>query len=155
MISISRVESSLRDEIRLAISSLQSGMFRLRNAVDCLHKCAPTTALRGQNLLAFGSQAVITSPPLAALFHPSALNPPALLQAIKQRIEGGNIESDSPAGALLDEFGNLVTVSWPGLDERQDQKLCADLLPLDFGRHGSLPHMEYPYNDRVRTLKST
>jgi hypothetical protein len=53
----------------------------------------------------------------------SALNPSAFLQAIKQWIEGGGIEADSPAGAFLDEFGNLVTVSWSGLDERQDQKL--------------------------------
>src|SRR3984957_9952136 len=130
-------------------------MFRLRNPVDCLHKCLPTTALRGQNLLALGCQAVITPAALAALFHPSALNPPAFLQAIKQWIEGGDIEADSPAGALLDEFGNLVTMSWPGLDQRQDQKLRTDLLPLDFWRHGSLPHMAYQYNDDAGTPKST
>src|SRR5579862_4962561 len=137
MMSLSRVESSLRDDSRRAISSLQSGMFCLRNPVYCLHKCLPTTSLRGQNLLALGCQAVITSAALAVLFHPSALNPPAFLQAIEQWIEGGHIEADSPAGALLDDFGNLVAVSWPGLDERQDQKLRTDLLPFKFRHRAS------------------
>src|SRR6516162_3302063 len=100
MISISRDESSSRNDSRLAISSLKSGMFRLRNSVDCLHESLPTAALRGQNLLALGCQAVITPAALAALFHPSALNPPAFLQAIKQWVEGGDIEADGPAGSL-------------------------------------------------------
>jgi hypothetical protein len=50
-------------------------------------------------------------------FPPIALNPSAFLQAIEQWLEGGNIETNGAAGALLDEFGNLVTVSWTGLDE--------------------------------------
>src|SRR5216684_5504794 len=118
MISTSWVESSLRDENRLVISSFQSGMFCLRNPVDRLHKCLPTTALRGENLLALGRQAVIAPAALAALLHPSPLDPSAFLQAIEQWIEGGNIEANGAAGALLDEFGNLVAVSWPSLDER-------------------------------------
>jgi hypothetical protein len=77
-----------------------------------------TPTLRRQYLLALGCQAVITSAALATLFHPSTLNPPAFLQAIKQWIKGGDIEADGTAGALLDELGNLVTVSWPSLDER-------------------------------------
>jgi len=130
-------------------------MFCLRNPVDRLHKCLPTTALRGQNLLALGRQAVIAPAALAALFHPSPLNPSAFLQALEQWIEGGNTEANGAAGALLNEFGNLVAVSRPGLDQRQDQKLRTDFLPLDFWRHGSLPHMAYPYNDGAGHPKST
>jgi hypothetical protein len=79
-------------------------MFCLRYPVDSLHKCLPAAALRSQNLLAGGCEAVITPASLAALFNPSALNPSALFEAIEQGIEGCDIEADSAAGALFDEL---------------------------------------------------
>jgi hypothetical protein len=53
-------------------SDVQSGIFSLRDPVNRLDKHLPAALLGGQNFSALGSQAVITSSALTALFNPSA-----------------------------------------------------------------------------------
>src|SRR5262249_19953515 len=56
------------------------------------------------------------------------LDPASLLKPVEQRIERGDVETQRPARTGLDQFGNLVAVPLPDLNEREDQQLGAALL---------------------------
>src|SRR5262245_3064096 len=56
------------------------------------------------------------------------LDPASLLKPVEQRVERGDVETQRPARSRLDQFGNLVAVPLPDLDEREDQQLGAALL---------------------------
>src|SRR5262245_61827806 len=56
------------------------------------------------------------------------LDPASLLKPVEQRIERGDVETQRPARTGLDQFGNLVAVPLPNLNERKDQQLGAALL---------------------------
>src|SRR6516225_9152528 len=90
------------------------------NAIHRLNKRLPATPLRGQNLTSRRGQAVVATPPLPHLFHPSALNPAALLQAIEQRIERGHMKAQRASGALFNQFTDLVAMPRPSLHEREN-----------------------------------
>src|SRR5689334_22860456 len=102
MISASRVGWSRKRDKRFLISVFQSGMFDTRDAVDRLDELPPAVALGGQHLFPFGRQAVVTAAALAGVLHPAALNPAALLQAVEQGVERGDVETQTAARALLD-----------------------------------------------------
>ena len=74
-------------------------MFASSYATDGLHERFPGFALLSENFSAFGRHAVVTPPPLALLFDPRALDPPALLEAIEQRIQGIDVKGQLSAGA--------------------------------------------------------
>src|SRR6516225_686146 len=67
-----------------------AGMFNLRNAPDDpingLHEPLPAATLRSQNLPPLRDEAVIASPALPALFHPSALSPAARFQRVRRSV---------------------------------------------------------------------
>src|SRR5262245_64405964 len=109
-------------------SRFQSGMFGSGYAADRGHEGLPRAALRLQHFLPFGRQFVIAPPPLTGLLHPLPLDPAALFKPVEQRIERGDMETQRPARTGLDQFGNVVAVPGPSLDEREDQQLGAALL---------------------------
>src|SRR5262245_5739726 len=128
MISASRAGSSSRAASRSMTSRFHSGMFGSGDAADRGHEGLPRASLRLQHFLPFGRQFVIAPPPLPGLLHPLPLDPAPLLKPVEQRIERGDVETQRPARTRLDQFGNVVAVPWPDLDEREDQQLGAALL---------------------------
>src|SRR5215467_12247981 len=110
------------------MSRFHSGMFGSGDAADRGHEGLPRAALRLQHFLPFGRQFVIAPPPLPGLLHPLPLNPAPLLKPVEQRIERCDMETQRPARTGLDQFGNVVAVPGPDLDEREDQQLGAALL---------------------------
>src|SRR5215469_1222267 len=121
--------SSLTDLV-----SLHSGMFRSRdrrgNAIHRLDERVPAASLGGQDFLPWRGKAVVAAPPLSCLFHPSALNPAALLQAIEQRVERGHVKAQRASRAPFNQFTDLVAVPRPSLQQRENQELGAALLQL-------------------------
>src|SRR5262245_4044359 len=128
MISASRAGSSSRAASRSMTSRFHSGMFGSGDAADRGHEGLPRASLRLQHFLPFGRQFVIAPPPLPALLHPLPLDPAPLLKPVEQLIERGDVETQRPSRTRLDQFGNVVAVPWPDLDEREDQQLGAALL---------------------------
>src|SRR6185503_13432904 len=107
-----------------------SGMFHPGDAADRPGELAPGAALRGQHLRAGRGQAVIAAPALAGLLDPAALDPAALLEAVEQRIEGGDAELQHAARSRFDQLAQVVAVSRLILDQRKNQELGAPLLEL-------------------------
>src|SRR5262245_24941979 len=103
-------------------------MFGSGDSTDRGHEGFPCAALRLQHFLPFGRQFVIAPPPLPRLLHPLPLDPAALLKPVEQRIERGDVETQRPARTGLDQFGNVVAMPGPDLNEREDQQLGAALL---------------------------
>src|SRR2546422_471087 len=68
--------------------------------------------------------------PLAGFFDPAALNPPALLEAIQQRVERGDAKLEDSLRARLNELAEVVAMPRLILDEREDQQLGAALFQL-------------------------
>src|SRR3712207_5459433 len=97
-------------------------MFDSRDASDGLDELKPRVALRRQNLLALGRQAVVAASALARLLDPATLNPAALLKPVEQRVERRDVEAQQPARALLDEAPDLVAVARAVFDEREDEQ---------------------------------
>ena len=96
-------------------------------------RCSASTFRPG-----FGD-AVIAAPPLAGLFDPSPLDPPALFHAVERRVERGQREAEVAVRSLLDQLRNLVAVMPLVLDHGQDEDLGAALLGFVQGpaiRHG-------------------
>jgi len=53
-----------------------------------------------------------------------------VLEPVQQRIERRDVEPEPAARPGLDEFREIVAVTRPGLDERQDQQFGTALLQL-------------------------
>jgi hypothetical protein len=64
----------------------QSGMCSSRHQSDGFDELIPGLPLSQQHTLTRGRQPIETAPALARLLDPRALNPPALLEAVEQRI---------------------------------------------------------------------
>src|SRR2546427_6338531 len=99
-------------------------------SVDGFRKLAPGVALRLQHLLARRRQPVVAAAALSRFFYPAALNPPALLEAIQQRVERGDAKLEDSLRARLNELAEVVAMPRLILDEREDQQLGAALFQL-------------------------
>src|SRR5262245_24811286 len=107
-----------------------SGMFDSCDAVDRLDELAPRAALRRQHGGAGRRQPVVAAPALAGLLDPAALDPPALFEAIEQRIERRRAESEHAARSRFDQLAEVVAVAGLILDQREDEELGAALFQL-------------------------
>jgi hypothetical protein len=76
-------------------------MVESRDAVDGFGELAPRFALRCQDAGAGRREAVVAAAALAGFLDPAAEDPAALLEAVEQRIEGGDAEVEGAAGPLL------------------------------------------------------
>src|SRR6185312_16819964 len=103
-------------------------MFQSRNALHGSDKFQPGAALLFQNLAPGGGQLVITAAALALLFHPASQDPSALLQPVEKRIKGGDVERQCALRLAVNELADLVTVTRPGFQQREDEQLSAAFL---------------------------
>src|SRR5688572_5384393 len=111
MMAVSRVGASFMEDNCFLISSFQSGIFSIRDAIDGFDKRLPAAALGFQDLLTSWSQFVITPAPLSGFFYPFPLNPATLFQSVEQRVQRRDGETQHPLGARLDEFADFVAVA--------------------------------------------
>src|SRR5689334_9990365 len=88
----SRVGSRFRRARRLRTSSLKSGIFNLRDAIDGGNKGLPGAALRTQNLFPLCREPIVTAAALLGFIHPAAFYPAALFQPVQQRVKRCHIE---------------------------------------------------------------
>src|SRR5215813_13412430 len=72
----------------------------------------------GERLLAVFRQFVKTSPPLPGFLHPTAFDPAALFQPVKQEIKRGGVELQHAVRARLDQLADFVTMTRAGLQQR-------------------------------------
>src|SRR5579871_1396277 len=93
----SRVGSRFRRARRLRTSSLKSGIFNLRDAIDGGHKGLPCAPLRAQNFFPLGREPIVTAATLLGFIHPAAFNPTALFQPIEQRIQRRTLKRTAPS----------------------------------------------------------
>jgi hypothetical protein len=70
----------------------------------------PAPALRGKHLSSFRGQLVKTPAPLPFFFNPTALDPAAFFQAIKQRVQGRHIESKRSLRAQFNQPADVIAV---------------------------------------------
>src|SRR5688572_2817201 len=104
MISLSRGDERWSDAKRVRMCGFQSGMFASRHLSNRFNELIPGLPLSQQHTLTRGRQPIETAPALAGLLHPRALDPPALLEAVEQRIERIEVEYQPAAGLRLDEL---------------------------------------------------
>src|SRR5262249_38669580 len=95
---------------------------------DRARELLPALALLLEDGRAGGEEAIVTSPSLAGLLHPSTSDPAAFLHAIEQRIECGGVKREHALRSLLDQFGNLIPVPRLVLEHGKDEKFGAALL---------------------------
>ena len=70
----------------------------------------PAAALRGEDLAPDRRQPVVAAAALAGLLDPLPLDPAALLEAVEERVERGDVVAQRAAGARLDQLADLVAV---------------------------------------------
>src|SRR5688500_3515506 len=90
--SVSRVGESRIDASRARTCGAQSGMTVSRHAPHRLDKCGPRLPLLREHAPPRRRDLVEPAAPLVGLLDPRPLDPPTLLEAIQQRIEGINVE---------------------------------------------------------------
>src|SRR5262249_33430153 len=117
---------------RRLVSRFRSDIFRSRYTTDGGHKGLPDAALRGQRLLAVFRQFVKASPPLPGFLHPTAFDPAALFQPVKQQIKRRGVELQRAIRARLDQLAEFVTMARAGFQQRQDKQFGATLFQLTF-----------------------
>jgi hypothetical protein len=105
-------------------------MFVSRNAPHGLHKGGPRFPLLREDAPAFRRDLVKPTASLVGLFDPCPLDPPTLLEAVEQRIERIDMERQLPTGPRVDQLTQLVAVSGPRVEERQDEQLGGAALQL-------------------------
>src|SRR5450759_852300 len=110
-ISASRAGARFKPASCRRIGSFQSGIFDSGDSVDGLHEGLPALPLGSQDFPSLRGQPVIAPPALAALLHPSALNPAALLQAIQQRVERCRVKTERALRSLFDQLADLVAMA--------------------------------------------
>src|SRR3954462_10291551 len=119
-----------RSANRARTTRLQSAMLDSGDAADERDEVLPTLLLRTQRISPSRRQAVVAASALLCLLHPPANDPPVFFEPVEQRLQGGDMKSQRPAGSDLDQFGDVVPVSRLILQQRQDQQLRAALFPL-------------------------
>src|SRR5580692_4893258 len=88
-------------------NSFQLCKAHLHDAIDRARKQAPADALVGQRFPAACRQPVETAaPPPGGL--PFAAHPAAAFEAVQQRVERSDVETDHAFGAFGDQFSNFV-----------------------------------------------
>src|SRR4026208_527929 len=147
MISAFRAGSRRKPPRRNWISGRQSGMAWAGDEVHCPDKCLPGVTLAGEHTTAFRGQGVETAPPFTGFLDPLPLQPPALLEAVQERIEGCDVKLHGAVRSLLDQLADLIAVARPRLQDRQDDQLRGALLELSvegWCRHSCYKHIYNP-----------
>src|ERR1019366_1083905 len=134
MISASRAGARFKSANCLRIASFQSGIFHSSDAADGLDERLPALPLGSQDLAPLRGQPVIAPAALAALLHPSALDPAALFQAIQQRVQRRRVKTERALRSLLDQLADFVAVAGRSLEQREPKQLRAALFPLAVDR---------------------
>jgi hypothetical protein len=116
-------------------------MFDSRNAADGGHEVFPALLLRMEYLAPLGGQAVIPAAPLVGFFHPLSLDPTLGFEAMEQRIERGDMEGEGAAGADLDQLRDVIAMTGPGFEKRENQKFGAAFFPFGIGREVVCSHI--------------
>src|SRR5712671_7268095 len=113
--------------IAARISFAQSGIFRLRDAVDGVDQVEPGGALCLETPFSPRREPVKATPPLSGLFHPSPLDQSPRLQAIEQGIKRCYVELQYAVRALLDQLADLVAMPRSMLDQGQYEQFSTAL----------------------------
>src|SRR4051812_2775963 len=108
--------------------AMASGGANLRDAVQRREEVVPDAALARERVPAGAGQLVVAPPALSLPLDPPAFDQAAILEAIERRIERGDVEVDGAVGALGNELADLVAVSAPLLEQREDQEFGAAAL---------------------------
>src|SRR6266550_6434719 len=127
-ISASRTGDNWSSARRALISPLKSSMLNPGDQVDSFHELTPAGALLRKHVFARGRQAIVAAPALTRLFNPAATDPVPFLKSIKQRIKGGDVESNRAARTQLDQLANLVSVSGTIFQQGQNHQFGAPFL---------------------------
>src|SRR5574338_485232 len=106
----SRAEA-MRGRMSARQSCERSGISHPGDAVDGGDELLPAVALGLEGGAAVGGEAVEALAPLAGLLDPASDDPPALLHAVEERVEGRDVEDEDAARSGLDELLELVPVS--------------------------------------------
>src|SRR6202035_4394428 len=107
-----------------------SGIFCLRDAIDASDKFVPAAKLRSEDSAALARQTIVAAAPLSAFFDPASTQPAAAFKTVEQRVERGDVKTNSAARALLDKFVDFVDVARTGFDERKNEELSAASFPF-------------------------
>src|ERR1700691_4185617 len=110
MISSWRLGSSGRGERRTRTSSFQSCIAHLHDAIDGAGKGAPADALVGERFAAACGEPIKTAATPASRF-PRSRHPAAAFEAVQQRVERSDMETDHACGAFSDEFADFIAVA--------------------------------------------
>src|SRR5262249_958249 len=129
-ISSSRAGSRRAFESAARTARFQSDTLGSGHAVDGGDEVVPDALPLLEDGTALGREAVVAAAALARLLDPAALDEAALLEAIEERVEGGDVEAEDAVGALLDLLVDLVAVAGAAGEEREDQQLRAAFLEL-------------------------
>src|SRR5206468_5210121 len=68
--------------------------------------------------------------PLVRLFYPRALDPPTLLEAIEQRIQGIDVKPELAARPCVNQLAEVIAVPWPRIEQREDEQFRGSSLQL-------------------------
>src|SRR4029453_1588816 len=101
----------------------------------------PRLTLLGQLPAPFRGEPVKTSPPLARLLDPAALDPPPVFKAEERRVECGEREGQPPPRSCLDQFADLVAVPGASLEQREDEHLATAFLQFRAEHYNKAPYM--------------
>src|SRR5690348_331189 len=105
---------------RARTSARQSYISHPRDSIDCRDERLPALALRLERRSAGRREAIESPPPLARFLDPSSDDPPALLHAIQQRIERGDVEGEHALRSRFNELLELVAMPRLGVQQRQE-----------------------------------
>jgi len=110
------------------------------NVVESGEKVLPCAALLDQDLMSGGCDLIETAAPLSGLLNPATLDQRAFFEAVKKRVERGNVKLEHAVRAGFDELGNLVPMASAFFDERENEHLSAAALQLPI-QHSNLLQM--------------
>jgi len=113
-ISPSRAGESFNGARRRRISGFHSGIFCLGDAIDTNYKFVPAAKLPSEDSAALARQTIVTATALPVLFDPASTQPATAFKTVEQRVERGDVKSNSAARALLDKFADFVAVARTG-----------------------------------------
>src|SRR5262245_28794665 len=120
--SLSRVGDRRSDDKRLRNSRVHSalrassdgvdglGMFASRDAFHGFNECIPRLLLFREHAAALGRQLIEPAATFAGFLHPAALDPFTLLEAIEERIERIDVESQGATRPGLDQLAQVVAM---------------------------------------------
>ena len=80
------------------------------------------------------------------------MQPAASFQAVEHRVKRRHVETYRAAGALLDEFADLVTVARASFDKRKNKEFRAASFPIRFVNLRS-PYMGSQHIKQRRCLR--